>query len=160
LDEAALAACMVYVDLNPIRAGMAETPEASDFTSIKTRSLRAQTASNPNHPKQQIKGLMQFAGNPREPMPVGLPFRLTDYLELADWTGRILRDDKRGSISAQLPPILERLHIDPKQWLVCANQFERHFKGLVGNADAVQTACEHLQRKRASGITHCRQVFG
>jgi REP element-mobilizing transposase RayT len=37
LDEAAIAACMVYVDLNPIRAGLAETPEKSDFTSIQER---------------------------------------------------------------------------------------------------------------------------
>jgi REP element-mobilizing transposase RayT len=37
LDEAAIAACMVYVDLNPIRAGLAETPETSDFTSIQER---------------------------------------------------------------------------------------------------------------------------
>ena len=37
LDEAAIAACMVYVDLNPIRAGRAETPEESDFTSIQER---------------------------------------------------------------------------------------------------------------------------
>jgi REP element-mobilizing transposase RayT len=37
LDEAAIAACMAYVDLNPIRAGVAETPEDSDFTSIQER---------------------------------------------------------------------------------------------------------------------------
>jgi hypothetical protein len=37
LDEAAIAACMVYVDLNPIRAGIASTPEKSDFTSIQER---------------------------------------------------------------------------------------------------------------------------
>ncbi len=36
-DEAALLACLAYVDLNPIRAGIAPTPEASDYTSVQRR---------------------------------------------------------------------------------------------------------------------------
>ena len=86
LDEAALAACLAYVDLNPIRAQMAKTPESSDYTSIQQRINSAQAAHSPNHFTQQSKGLLPFAGYPRQDMPKGLPFRLTDYLELVDWT--------------------------------------------------------------------------
>jgi len=55
-------------------------------------------ALNPNHPQQQSKTLMPFAGNPREAMPKGLPFKLTDYIELVDLSGRIIREEKKGFI--------------------------------------------------------------
>ncbi len=70
LDEAALAACMVYVDLNPIRAKLANTPEQSDYTSIQKR---IKAALNDGQPKPLIK----FNGNPRKHMPKGLDIMLT-----------------------------------------------------------------------------------
>ncbi|MCX2781363.1 hypothetical protein OQJ63_16840, partial [Microbulbifer thermotolerans] len=99
-----------YVDLNPIRAKIADTPETSGYTSIQRRISAVQDGKQPQQ-------LFPFAGNPREPMPMGLPFHVQDYLELVDWSGRCLREDKRGAIDEQLPPILERLQIDPRHWL-------------------------------------------
>jgi len=82
---------MAYVDLNPIRAKMANTPEESDHTSAQ---LRLTCAKERKQPKQ----LLRFAGMPRQIMPKGLPFELKLYLELVELTGRIMREDKRGHI--------------------------------------------------------------
>jgi len=48
IDETALAACIVYVGLNPIRANMNNTPETSGHTSIKTRIDSAKKTHRPN----------------------------------------------------------------------------------------------------------------
>ncbi|WKT61907.1 hypothetical protein Q2E61_06840 [Microbulbifer thermotolerans] len=148
LDERALAACMTYVDLNPIRTKMADRPETSDHTSIQRRISAARDGKQPQQ-------LFPFAGNPRESMPVGLPFQLRDYLELVDWSGRCLREDKRGAIDNQLPPILERLQIDPRHWLYLNCNFESRFKYLVGAAHLVRNACEQLGKRWAQGICDC-----
>ena len=155
LDEKALAACLAYVDLNPVRAGLAESPETSDYTAAQRRIRQAVSGKGESQPND----LMPFVGNPRQDMPKGLPFRLSDYLELLDWTGRSLRDDKRGAIPAELPPILERLQIDPKHWLYMAKHFESRFKGLVGTVQRLRNACEALGYRRAPNIAACRQLL-
>lgn len=157
LDEKALAACLAYVDLNPVRAKMAETPEESDHTSVQLR-IRS-ILSSPDLQDTQPKELLPFAGNPRNNMPKGLPFRIDDYLELVDWTGRILREDKRGSIPSDYPPILERLQIDPKHWLYMTQEFESRFKGLVGTAFKLKAACVKLGYKRTPNLNMCQRLL-
>lgn len=159
LDDVALAACMAYVDLNPIRAGVAETPESSSHTSIKRRIKKAQDIHQSHHLKQPVRELMPFVGNPRKDMPKGLPFRFSDYLELVDWSGRILRDDKRGAIPEQLPPIMNRLKMDPKHWLYLTQHYESLFKGFVGSVYKLKQACQALGYKRTPGIQGCEQYF-
>ncbi|GAB1263576.1 transposase [Aurantivibrio infirmus] len=153
LDEKALAACMAYVDLNPIRARMATTPETSTHTSIQRRITALKSTG------EQPKTLMSFVGNPRQDMPTGLPFPLKDYIELVDWTGRIIRDDKRGSIPQQLPPVLTRLNIDPQHWITLSTQFESRFKNLVGCAYTLKRAAKQFGYLRTPGLAGCRALL-
>ncbi|WP_185233782.1 hypothetical protein [Teredinibacter franksiae] len=153
LDEKALAACMAYVDLNPIRARMAKTPESSDHTSIKRR-IENQETNNP----QPLK-LAEFVGNPREPMPQGLPFHLQDYVQLVDITGRAIREDKRGFIDNNLPPILERLNISSREWLVLTTQFESKFKSLVGCKEKLMLAAKALGLQRRPAYANCEAIL-
>lgn len=159
LDEKALAACLAYVDLNPIRAAMADTPETSAFTSVQERCEAAAQATAPNEPTQQPARLLPFVGNPRQDMPKGLPFRVTDYLDLVDWTGRAMREGKRGVIDSHLPPVLERLQIDPKHWLYMTEKFESQFKGLVGTAFRLKAVCQELGYRRTPNAGACRALL-
>ncbi|WP_085304841.1 transposase [Colwellia polaris] len=152
LDEAALAACMAYVDLNPIRANIANTPEDSTHTSVKLRCK--QTTQS-----QQPKTLMPFVGNPRENMPKGLPFELTDYLQLIELTGRCIREDKPGYIDENLPSILSRLNISAENWLIITTEFKTQFHGAIGREDVLSDYCEHQQLKRRQNLSHCKKLF-
>lgn len=86
-------------------------------------------------------------------MHFGLAYNLTDYIELVDWTGRIIRDDKRGAINANTPPILQRLDISTVHWIELSTKFESRFKGIAGSAQSTKALCAHL------GLTrHTRQI--
>ena len=88
LDEASVLKCMAYVDLNPIRANVAKTPETSDHTSIQARIEGRDCALAP---------LSSQSG-----ASFAIPISKEHYLNLVDWTGRHLRPDKRGSIQPNL----------------------------------------------------------
>ena len=135
LSEEALLTCMAYVDLNPVRADMCNTPEESDYTSIKERiapSFDLVKATDDEIKQQRLqrfdlplKPLAPFEGNVTSREQIGILFNLEDYLQLVDTTGRMIRPDKRGAIPINLPPILERLSINHQQWLQQSQQFER-----------------------------------
>ncbi|MGL5128509.1 MAG: transposase [Aeromonas popoffii] len=139
LTESALLACMAYVDLNPIRAAIADRPEESDYTSIKQRL----TDTKPAAPLPPL--LLPFSSRSASD---GLPYLFTDYLALVDWTGRAIRTDKRGHIAAHLAPILQRLGLDTAQWLRQVTMFRRQGIRAVGDKEHCQLFAQHCGQRR------------
>jgi len=139
LTEEALLSCMAYVDLNPVRAAIADTPEGSEYTSIKERIKpqfnlseaieNTQKTQQPipsfSHP---IKPLLHFDHSITDKEQTGIPFSFQDYLQLVDWTGRAIRNDKRGAINNTLPTILQRLGIDSENWINNSTRFEQCYQ--------------------------------
>jgi REP element-mobilizing transposase RayT len=133
-SDEALLSCMVYVDLNPVRAGIADTPETSSHTSIRERlqpefdlqqAIDDQTqCGDLLNFKTALKPLLRFENRMVSEPQRGILFNFEEYLNLVDWTGRIIRSDKRGHIDNALPPILIRLKIAPDQWQINTTQFE------------------------------------
>ncbi|KGJ91039.1 transposase [Colwellia psychrerythraea] len=152
LDEAALAACMAYVDLNPVRASIAKTPESSEYTSVKQRVISADKGKKPTR-------LLPFVGNPRSIMPKGLPFEFKDYLELIELTGRCLREGKVGYIEENQPALLTRLNINPENWLTLSKGFRKLFHGAVGHSNVLAEYCVHKGLKRRTNVSCCDKLL-
>ncbi len=154
---------MAYIDLNPIRAAIATTPEHSDCTSVQARiqareNHRKRQALTAQQSEQQdparTAALLREAGLDRAtgpetplwlarmnqcthtPAPRRRALSLDDYLTLVDATGRIIRTGKRGAIPATLAPILDRLDLDLDRWLEAVTSAARFLGSAIGSAAA------------------------
>jgi len=167
---------MAYVDLNPIRTGIAETPETSDFTSVKERiedRSIAVEASTPDAQDVRIEhgdragwlapiALEPIRGKVREKSTVRradskgcLSMTLDQYLNLLDWTGRPLRADKTGAIPKDCAPILERFELNAESWLDFVKNFRKRFRneaGLPNSRQSFSTSRRESHRSSAASL--------
>ncbi|MDR9440630.1 MAG: transposase [Halomonas sp.] len=179
LDEAAILSAMAYVDLNPIRAGMAETPEASAFTSVAERlaelpghAEKARASDTDDEPLEAappasqapawcevlpVQALMPFDATGR--VPYAIPFGFEDYLELVETTGRCQRPDKRGRIEGRVPRLLDRLGIDPDAFITASTTLLQRFGSAVGTPASLTACCASRQARHLRGIRVAREIF-
>jgi REP element-mobilizing transposase RayT len=167
-DEAAMLACCVYVDLNPIRAGLAISPETSDFTSVQRRleSLPAGSSTRPKFTTPRdawlspidlqeactAPGPQVSSGGQRASDKGFLPLSTLEYLELVEWTGRQVVSGK-SQIPDHLPPLLARLSIAADDWLPLATNFGQLFHRVAGSPRSwEQMTKQPLRRYRRGPI--------
>jgi hypothetical protein len=162
LDETSLLACAAYVDLNFIRAALAETLEGSQFTSIQKRiedlipdvgPSGEATPSEPSRPQAASDFLAPVDLDERSGStgPCAhqhgqrcsdkgfLPMTTAAYVELLDWTARQIRGDKRGSTPMHLAPIFERLGIHEETWVQLVREFGRLFYVMAGQPKTIDS---------------------
>ncbi len=162
LDEGAVLSAMIYVDLNPIRAGASATPEDSDFTSIQERikTYNKSKLSVSIKPTPQPTELMPFKDltlvKPNANSFIDL--KLEDYFRLVDETGRIIRHDKRGAINPNVAPILDRLNLCPDKWISFIESLESKYAYAVGHEDVLATFSP--KRNMPKGLKTSRQLYG
>ena len=134
LDEESLLSVCAYIDLNPVAAGVAPTPEESEHTSVKERvehvkasgrTKDLQAAELGSIAAVRVSGGLEDdlwlvpiedrreQGAMREGMRSG--FSLGQYLMLVEYSGRMLRDGK-AAISSEVADIFTRLGSTPETW--------------------------------------------
>jgi len=158
LDEPALLAAMAYVDLNPVRAGLADTLETSDYTSIQARLASAGVIAQ-KELTQTRPPLIPFAAPESTPPTEPLPFAWPAYVALVDATGRVVRDDKRGALSADASRLLLSLGLDPDHWLLAIRQLRRRFHRALGAPRRLEALAAHAGQRWLQGQRAARRLY-
>ncbi|MDO6695581.1 transposase [Aliiglaciecola sp. 3_MG-2023] len=142
LDEKALAACMVYVDLNPIRASTATTLEMSHHTSIKRRLKAFEKGKQP-------PDLMPFLATNKKWC---LPFCLSDYVSLVKTTAEIPTLSQSDFPIKNQPNILTKLQLVGSTWYAESLHFESIYNVAAGSYKNRQQFKKHTNRKRMVSV--------
>ena len=135
LDERALLTCMAYVDLNPIRAGMAKALGNSEYTSIQERVEKKST------------WLSAFGKGEND-----LPYYLSSYIDLVDESGRCVRDDKRCFIPKDSARTIDKLGISPDTWIEELKGFKSIGFSAVGTTIQLKEFSAKTKRAWALGF--------
>jgi hypothetical protein len=163
LDEAGLLTAMAYVDLNPVRAGIAQTPEESEFTSIYARIRQSSTAASasaaPGTPVRSVTVPLLAFQDVAAPPKQAMPYRFIDYLQLLDWTGRAVRAGKTGAIDPRAPPILMRLNIDADAWQAAMQPAGNVFGRAVGQLDHLRLHASVLGQSWIKGLRQAERLY-
>ena len=141
LDEEALLTVMAYVDLNPVRAGLADSVAASDFTSGQQRlGAIVDTETRLTETKKPV--LLPFAHALRSEDNRSLAFNLQDYLDLLDSTGRVVHPRKRGRIPDTAPGLLATLGLEHGEWMKSIEDLHKRFRLFIGAPHRLSSLAE------------------
>ncbi|MDM8548199.1 hypothetical protein QUF61_17045 [Candidatus Venteria ishoeyi] len=155
---------MAYVDLNPVRAAIAQTPEDSEFTSFAARVETQKKSVSKS--ESQSQWLLPFTETKKTGKPqatqskhVCLPISQEEYFELVNWIGRCIRDGKRGAIPAHIQPVLQRLEIKQNNWVDGVQHYGRHFYKVVGILQHLLEESGRQGRKWFKGQSAARLLY-
>jgi REP element-mobilizing transposase RayT len=141
LDDPAVLSCMVYVDMNPVRAGLTQCPAQSEHTSARLRQ-------QPN--RRRNPRMAPIAASIAATLP---PISEDHYLELLDWTARPAQRNP-----PTLPHALVSLPLSPRQWRIQVNATESQYWRAIGSMESLMDRALQTGRRWLRGIGTARAL--
>lgn len=148
LDESSVLACMAYVDLNPIRAGLAKSLQGSGFTSIQQRL----------HESSNNKS-RSYGSNVKLLETETLDIPVESYVALVQWSAKRIRDKHHHRVPKEIHELLCGLGVEQHMWLPIMIQFEEYFLGFVGRRDNLTNYQKKTKKKLLRGKNRCQDFF-
>ena len=175
--------CQTYIDLNPIRAQMADKPENSKYTSAYQR-IQAKEAAEKMAVIQEYKkaGNIIHPDKEKEIQEISKLLGSADYLApfyngathlrpfykytreesflLLDNTAREISPNKKGFMDPALDSLFDRLKIDRELWLQAIINYDKWFYRIIGKMSAAWESLKDTTAQWFKGSKINRHLFG
>ncbi len=175
LDEGALLTCMSYVDLNPIRAGIVDSLEASEFTSIRERLLAAAGAAGKGGTEAGPRRELPWESGELVPFAVAgvpsstsgrwsqqpLPMHFEDYVAVLRETAGVIRREagEEAELTRSTALVLERVGLSPERFAESVREFGGTFFTMVGETHRIEAESERRGYRRRLGLRAARKLY-
>lgn len=158
VDENGLLACMAYVDLNPVRAGMAESLDGSDFSSIQERLLDLSMKRASRRKGTAPSSLAPLADQDSSGDSVRkIPMAFAEYVELLEWTGQALLAGEAQE-SVPVPSLLGDYGICPDGWLEVVGEFRLETVSFLGSVESLENLALSSDKRWVRGVGVARRL--
>ena len=149
LDETAAIACMAYTDLNPLKAGAAQSLSKSKFTSIQKRLLQSSKSGidSTNHPIKPLNSSLSIRP---------LHTSLSDYLEMVSIAASALQFERKNIKFTE--ELLKKLSLHKSIWPLNLEYFGS-VKTAIGSPKHLRKIAKKRQQHSISGIRLARKAY-
>ena len=141
LDENSVLACMAYVDLNPVRAGI-----ATRITECRLTSIHHRLAHRKEHPTMSPIGTCASS--------MFSAIDVYEYIELLDWVTKAQQHVRPGKLM-DLPTPLKSSIVNPDIWLDYYFPKPGYWRRAVGSIEKLRRFAEEIGQR---WIQHSRRL--
>lgn len=150
-DESAVLMCLAYVDLNPVRAGIAETAAQSRHTSLCWRLGHTELSGT-------LSAINQGVGaEAKGCTPLSMTF--AEYRLLVEESGRRIGDGASGMLDAKALALIGRLGLSEQGYVLAMKKLRRLFYRVIGRAHHLEEMAAKLNQQWLAGRSGCRAVY-
>jgi len=156
LDEAAVFSCMAYIDLNPIRAGIAEKVEESQYTAINKRVEQLKEVDPIDVQKELDASMTAITHHIKSKQ---LLISLKDYIELVEYAAKSIKYPSKSAIPAHVKSTLSSLNLQPNHWLKQVESFSEHYCHVVGPIEKMRERAAQLKKRCLKGASAAKLLY-
>jgi len=157
LDEGAVFACMAYVDLNPVRAKIADRLENSNHTGIKKRIESVKKRNNFSESVHVQHAQIEAVSGQLKSKALNI--KQGEYIQLVEWAGQSIIYENKTSIPKEIVPILERLNLQQNNFLHQIKNMESNYHRAIGTMFKIREKANKLKVRCLHGISASKLLY-